>query len=151
MNFTGHLSCSSGEGAFKQSSFLKLLNESISYNWRARELYNQIFEHLKQQCNHPYTKVRLQISSMMATLLSIDIQYGDDNKHNMGPGCPKLRQFLDEVKPKLSLNFHNPVLMNGHVKQQNGVVYMDESSTNSTIMEVCILYVYSKFGKMGLV
>ena len=78
----------------------------------------------------------------MATLLSIDIQYGDDNKHNMGPGCPKLRQFLDEVKPKLSLNFHNPVLMNGHVKQQNGVVYMDESSTNSTIMEVCILYIY---------
>ena len=74
----------------------------------------------------------------MATLLSIDIQYGDDNKHNMGPGCPKLRQFLDQVIPKLSLNFHNPVLMNGHVKHQNGVVYMDESSTNSSIMEVGI-------------
>ena len=73
----------------------------------------------------------------MATLLSIDIQYGDDDEHNMGPGCPKLRQFLDEVKPKLSLNFHNPVLMNGHVKQ-NGVVDMDESSTNSSVMEVCI-------------
>ena len=124
---------SSGEGAFSQASFLKLLNESISYNWRAKELYNKIFNQLKLQCNHPYNKVRNQISSIMATLLSIDIQYGEN--HNMGNGCPKLREFLDEIIPKLSLNFHNPVL-NGHVKQ-NGVVFLDENSTNSS-MEVAM-------------
>ena len=52
----------------------------------------------------------------------------------MGQGCPKVRDFLDEVIPKLTLNFHNPVL-NG-VRPANGVVYMDENSTSSSIMEV---------------
>ena len=130
----GQLGCqSSSEGAFSQASFLKLLNESISYNWRAKELYNEIFNQLKVQCNHPYNKVRLQISAIMATLLSIDIAYGDKD-YNMGQGCPKVRDFLDEIIPKLTLNFHNPVL-NG-VRPANGVVYMDENSTSSSIMEV---------------
>ena len=128
--------CSSSEGAFSQASFLKLLNASISNNWRAKEIYNEIFSQLKGQCNHSYSKVRGQLSTIMATLLSFDIQYNEE--HNMGQGCPKVRDFVNEIIPKLTLNFHNPVL-HGTTKNtpsSNGNVCMEHKSTSDSMMEV---------------
>ena len=127
--------CSSSEGAFSQASFLKLLNASISNNWRAKELYNKIFSQLKGQCNHSYSKVRVQISTIMATLLSFDIQY-DEEEHNMGQGCPKVQDFVDEIIPKLTLNFHNPVLNGAKNTPSDGNFCMDDKSTSDSMMEV---------------
>ena len=101
------------EGAFSQASYLKLLNKSIVQNWKLRDLFVQTYDILKNQISHPYNKVRYQISSIMATVLSVDIMY-KENK-NMGNGYPDVTTFLEFIKPKLSLNFHNPVL-NGFVK-----------------------------------
>ena len=53
------LSSSTMEGAFSQASYLKLLNKSIVQNWKLKELFNQTFDLLKHQFNHPYNKVRI--------------------------------------------------------------------------------------------
>ena len=64
-------------------------------------------------------QVRHQISSIMATALSLDIEYGEDGL-NMGNGYPGLSDLLEFIMPKLKINFHNPSL-NGHsIRQQNG-------------------------------
>ena len=127
--------CSSSEGAFSQASFLKLLNASISNNWRVKELYNKIFNQLKGQCNQTYSNIRVQTSIIMSSLLSFDIHYGEE--HNMGQGCPKVREFLDEIFPKLTLNFHNPELNGTNSRPSfNSVVHMNENSTSDSMMEV---------------
>ncbi len=124
----------SQEGAFAQASCLRLLNKSIVQNWKLREIFNLSFDLLKPQTSHPYNKVRHQISSIMATVLSLDIRYGTSgNDLNMGKGYPTICDFIDFIKPKLSLNFHNPQL-NGHVKQ-NGKMDIIEENSNS-VMEV---------------
>ena len=136
---------SSQEGAFSQASYLKLLNKSIMQNWKLQELFNRIFALLKHQMNHPYNKVRHQVSSIMATILSMDINYGDNQ--NMGIGYPNLKEFWEFTAPKLSLNFHNPVLQNGvhtngnenamEVDQTNGSNSMDqnEQKENDRVLE----------------
>ena len=54
----------------------------------------------------------------------------------MGSGYPTVQAFIEFMRPKLSLNFHNPVL-NGYVKQNGAVMDVDESSSCSTgMMEV---------------
>jgi hypothetical protein len=54
----------------------------------------------------------------MATLLSMDIGYSN-GAFNLGAGFPVKASFIEEVLPRLNLNFHNPEL-NGFTKQHNG-------------------------------
>ena len=68
---------------------------------------------------------------MMATLLTMDISYAGGS-HNMGPGFPSKEAFIEDVLPKLNLNFHNPEL-NGIVKQ-NGT----PENTNGVSFRSCI-------------
>ena len=89
--------------------------------------------------NGPYLKkyifqVRHQISSIMATVLSLDIDYGEDGL-NMGNGYPGLSDLLEFIMPKLKINFHNPSL-NGHsIRQQNGNVQdHDENSSRYVLL-----------------
>jgi hypothetical protein len=55
---------------------------------------------------------------MMAILVTFDVNM-DDGKWNMGNGFPKIRDFLEEVIPNLSLNLHNPDI-NGLPEVSNG-------------------------------
>jgi len=81
-----------------------------------------------------YNKVRHQISSIMATALSLDIEYGEDGL-NMGNGYPGLSDLLEFIMPKLKINFHNPSL-NGHsIRQQNGNA-QDHDENSSSAMDV---------------
>ena len=116
------------DGAFKESSALKLINRSLIQNWKARELLNRTFEILKNNLAHPFNNVRTQTSRMLATLLSMDIDY-KGRQWNMGNGYPTRRGLLEWVIPKLSLNFHNPVLNGTTVN--NHVAVEHESSTSS--------------------
>ena len=79
-------------------------------------------------------QVRHQISSIMATVLSLDIDYGEDGL-NMGNGYPGLSDLLEFIMPKLKINFHNPSL-NGHsIRQQNGNAQdHDESSSRYVLL-----------------
>ena len=71
----------------------------------------------------------------MATLLTMDISYAGGS-HNMGPGFPSKEAFIEDVLPKLNLNFHNPEL-NGIVKQNgtpentNGVSFRSSISVKT--------------------
>jgi hypothetical protein len=116
---------SKDDGAFKESSYLRLLNRSLIQNWKLRELFNKTYDILKDQVSHPYNKVRLQISKMMATLLSVDIDYIPG--WNMGQNYPNKVNLINHVVPKINLNFHNPVL--------NGLVsdHQDENSSSRLI------------------
>ena len=123
---------SSQEGyAFSQASYLKLLNKSIMQNWKLQEVYNRIFALLKHQMNHPYNKVRHQISSIMATILSMDINYGENQ--NMGNAYPSLKDFWEFTQPKLSLNFHNPVINGVNNSNDNNAMEVDQVQNGSEL------------------
>jgi hypothetical protein len=46
------------QGAFKEFSFLKLLNKSISQNYKVRDLYQKTFNILRKHWAHPFSNVR---------------------------------------------------------------------------------------------
>ena len=74
-------------------------------------------------------QVRHQISSIMATVLSVDIDYGDMGQ-NMGNGYPGISDLLEFITPKLKINFHNPSLNRHAIRQQNGTIQdHDENSS----------------------
>ena len=85
-------------------------------------------------------QVRHQISSIMATALSLDIEYGEDGL-NMGNGYPGLSDLLEFIMPKLKINFHNPSL-NGHsIRQQNGNAQdHDENSSRYLLFDFRFRY-----------
>jgi len=69
----------------------------------------------------------------------MDIEY-DNGAYNFGVGFPTRNSFIDEVLPRLELNFHNPELngigkQNGTAEAANGVTYLikDENSSSSFI------------------
>ena len=124
-------------GAFKESSLLRLLNKSMIQNWKIRDLVVKVYDILKEHCNHPYNKVRHQIGKMLAALIAFDINIfsiqqsltngsfaegnGNGMPWNMSNGFPTKEGFIQEMLPKLSLNFHNPgldgiVLQNGNAE-----------------------------------
>lgn len=105
-------------GAFKESSHLRLLNRALVQNWKVRDLYNRSYEILRRHHAHPYNKVRNQIAKMLATLLSVDIDFRFGN-WNMGQGFPRKKAFVSEILPKLNLNFHNPELNGFAVQKHN--------------------------------
>jgi len=97
------------QGAFKESSYLLFVGKCLSQNWRVRELYCRTYNILKEHWAHPYNNVRHQIASTLATLLAMDIPVvGAKPGWNVGKGFPTKKLFIDEVLPKLNLNFHNP-------------------------------------------
>lgn len=131
---------SAQQGAFKESSYLRLLNKALIQNWKVRDLYQRTYTDIKDHLSHPYLKVRRQIASTVATLLAMDISY-DNGASNFGEGFPTKKSFIDEVLPKLNLNFHNPEL-NGIVKQ-NGTLDVNDGNldtlneaSNSSAMDV---------------
>jgi len=97
------------QGAFKESSYLLFVAKCLSQNWRVRELYCRTYNILKEHWAHPYNNVRHQIASTLATLLSMDIPVmGAKPGWNVGKGFPTKKLFIEEVLPRLNLNFHNP-------------------------------------------
>ena len=133
------LSENSVEGAFSQAAYLKLLNKSIMQNWKLQELYGKIFGILKHQINHPYNKVRHQISSIMATVLSMDIKYGENQ--NMGANYPNLQEFLDFATPKLSLNFHNPMLNGNENSMETDQDQQNDQKESDRVLETIALWI----------
>jgi hypothetical protein len=58
----------------------------------------------------------------------MDIEY-DNGACNFGVDFPTRNSFIDEVLPKLELNFHNPELngigkQNGTAEASNGVIHL---------------------------
>ena len=104
-------------------------------NWKIRDLIVKVYSILREHCNHPYNKVRHQIGKILAALAAFDInmyphQSIQNGMHtevngnatwNMSSGFPTKQGFIQEMLPKLSLNFHNPglegiVLQNGNIE-----------------------------------
>ena len=122
--------------AFKESSLLRMLNKSMTKNWKIRDVIVRVYDILRGHCNHSYNKVRHQIGKMLATLIEFDINvhpiHGIQNGirensisgntiWNMSNGFPTKQAFIQEMLPKLSLNFYNPglkriVAQNGNLK-----------------------------------
>ena len=81
----------------------------------------------------------------MATMLTMDISYAG-GWYNMGPGFPSKEAFIEDVLPKLNLNFHNPEL-NGIVKQNgtsentNGVSFLYNVETHNAHSDTIQSYV----------
>ena len=128
-------------------------------NWKIRDLIVKVYNILKEHCHHPYNKVRHQIGKMLAALTAFDINLyssksleinGLDNerqhmeKWNMSNGFPTKNEFIQEILPKLSLNFHNPgldgiVLQNGNIESNiegggggGGILVANTKPENST-------------------
>ena len=108
-------------------------------NWKIRDLIVRVYDILKGHCNHPYNKVRHQIGKMLAALIAFDINvhpklgvqnghsYKDNTIWNMSNGFPTKSMFIQEMLPKLSLNFHNPglegiVIQNGSNESSSDVI-----------------------------
>lgn len=129
------------EGAFSQASCLKLLNKSIVQNWKLKSIFLQTFGFLQGQTSHPYNKVRHQISAILATVLSLDIGY-DQDKSNMGNGYPQICELIENSLPKLSLNFHNPVLENGNNHgmeiDENSIMDVEDKESNHALETVAL-------------
>ena len=126
------------EGAFSQASCLKMLNKSIVQNWKLKDIFLEVFTLFKDQSAHPYNKVRHQISGLMATVLSLDILYGENQ--NMGNGYPSVPMFIDYITPKLTLNFHNPVF----IDENSCGMDVDQNNLESDhILETVALWVTS--------
>ena len=83
--------------------------------------------------NHPYNKVRHQISSIMATILSMDIKYGENQ--NMGNAYPSLKDFWEFTQPQLSLNFHNPVINGVSNHNDNNAMEVDQVHNGTSEMD----------------
>ena len=114
-------------------------------NWKIRDLIIRVYDILKGHCNHPYNKVRHQIGKMLAALIAFDINVhpkqvienglpqtttNGDSHHmvwNMSKEFPTKQAFIQEMLPKLSLNFHNPGL-DGIVVQNGNVESLSEAS-----------------------
>ena len=93
-------------------------------------------------------QVRHQISSIMATALSLDIEYGEDGL-NMGNGYPGLSDLLEFIMPKLKINFHNPSL-NGHsIRQQNGNA-QDHDENSSRYLLFDFQFSYKEFFRSNI-
>ncbi len=120
---------SGGVGATKEASFLRLLNKTLTQNFKVRELYSRAYSGLLPHVAHRYDKVRAEVAKMFATLLSFDLPHhdavGGGKEWNMGAGFPRLTHFMAEVMPKMSLNMHNPDL-NGLVRIKDVRVDDDE-------------------------
>ena len=129
-------------GAFKESSLLRMLNKSMTQNWKIRDLIVRVYDILRSHCNHSYNKVRHQIGKMLAALIAFDInvhpmpgiQNGLQENSisgniiwNMSNGFPTKQAFIQEMLPKLSLNFHNPGL-EGIVAQNGSMEASSEAS-----------------------
>ena len=116
-----------------------MLNKSMIQNWKIRDLIVRVYDILKGHCNHPYNKVRHQIGKMLAALIAFDINvhpklgvqngdsYKDNTIWNMSNGFPTKSVFIQEMLPKLSLNFHNPglegiVVQNGSNESSSDVI-----------------------------
>lgn len=121
-------SSTQGKGAFLEATHLKLLNKALSLNWKLRLLYQEAFESAKKLIDHPYNKVRVQTSYLLATLLSMDSSYGDEG-WSMGQGFPSKASLVQEVLPKLNLNVANPQFEENNVIA-NGNGHTDGPSNN---------------------
>ena len=129
-------------GAFKESSLLRMLNKSMIQNWKIRDLIVRVYDILRGHCNHSYNKVRHQIGKMLAALIAFDINVhpmpgiqnglqensiSGNTIWNMSNGFPTKQAFIQEMLPKLSLNFHNPGL-EGIVAQNGNMETSSEAS-----------------------
>ena len=117
------------QAAFKESSYLKLLNRALTHNWKIRELYHRTYDILREQWAHPYNKVRLEVAKVLATIHVMDTPFADGV--NAGENFPRIGRLLDEIIPKLTLNMHNPE-MNGVVKQNGNSSPMDTTATEAS-------------------
>jgi len=96
------------QGAFKESSYLLFVSKCLSMNWRVRGLYCRTYNILKDHWDHPFTNVRHQIASTLATLTLMDIPWAGAEGGTIGQGFPSKRLFIEEVMPRLTLNSPNP-------------------------------------------
>ena len=96
------------QGAFKESSYLLFVSKCLSMNWRVRGLYCRTYNILREHWAHPFTNVRHQIASTLATLTIMDIPWAGAEGGTLGEGFPNKKLFIQEVIPKLSLNSPNP-------------------------------------------
>ena len=116
------------QGSYKQSTVLKLLNNSLQLNWKLLPLYKQTYEMIKRHWDHPYQKVRFHVSKIMSTLTVMDVNYRPDSSSEIrvhcGDGFPTRKQFLDDILPRCKINVHNPEL--------NGVVALNGAEAAAT-------------------
>jgi hypothetical protein len=110
-------------------------------NWKIRDLIVKVYSILTEHCNHPYNKVRHQIGKILAALSAFDInmyphqciengmhrEVNENAPWNMSSGFPTKQGFIQEMLPKLSLNFHNPGL-EGIVLQNGDITNTSEGS-----------------------
>ena len=121
-----------GQGSFKESSAVKLLNQGVQMNWKLQPLLRASYDLIKKHWDHPYQKVRLQISKLLATTTMMDVYYPSEGKKtsgggaageptwvHCGAGCPTRKEFLNDILPRCKLNAHNPEL-NGSIASLNG-------------------------------
>ena len=103
------------QGAFKESSYLLFVSKCLSMNWRVRGLYCRAYNILREHWAHPFTNVRHQIASTLATLTIMDIPWAGEEGGTLGEGFPNKKLFIQEVIPKLSLNSPNPEFLSREV------------------------------------
>ena len=120
---------SSEAGAFNQCSFLKLFRILFYYQWKTRELFDQIFLKLKKLNNHPYHMVRKEIAMILVPLLGLDVKYGQVCR-DIFPGFPKIKQYLDEVLPILIDGSNSTELTFDIAKQMELITTSDEKNNN---------------------
>jgi len=123
------------QGAFKESSYLLFVAKCLSMNWRVRDLFCRTYNILRDHWAHPFTNVRHQIASTIATLTAMDIVWeGDADRPNIGTGFPTKQLFIEEVIPHLTLNSHNPEFSNGNSKSRDDSPNTSLSSSEDVSM-----------------
>jgi proteasome activator subunit 4 len=96
------------QGAFKESSYLLFVAKCLNMNWRVRGLYCRTYNILREHWAHPFTNVRHQIASTLATLTIMNSPWAGEEGGTLGEGFPTKQLFIREVIPHLSLNSPNP-------------------------------------------
>jgi len=101
-----------GGSAFKESCFLRFLGKAIAQDYKIREVYVRAFPFVVENMDHPFDKVRAEVSRALAALTAFDIRHGEE-KANMGEGFPTVAELLKVVTPHLTLAMRNPEVVNG--------------------------------------
>ncbi len=104
----------------KKKSAIRQIFLYLLLSFQVRDLYQLSYDLARPHLAHPYDKVRIEISKLLATLFAFDLPYRG-SEWNMGTGFPRISSFIEEVLPKMSLNMQNPDL-NGIVRQRVTII-----------------------------
>lgn len=92
------------QGSFTDSSRLYMLQGGISQQeWRVSELLFRLLNLLRPYLNHPYQNMRDRLGSVLTNIFLHDI----DLPGGMVSSSPRVKDFVDEILPQLSLLLDN--------------------------------------------